>query len=251
MPVVNKETHLGKIAKFCRTHDKMKFVKETCYCWHDEVLLPNKFSWSKSVLSVFEQGGFSKRMLSYKFRNCKLLKNNLLVSAQPNSLTVFLNSSILIPWFSAGGRLKASDAMTRWNVLKWRRLLARTSLLLTIPLSITFSTVAPRGAPAGLVTYCLQSPTKYGATHIKEFVTFLSRWKVTQSQRISVPQTTAWLIFTSLPCKVTSHFQMRKEWYLQVVYYPWLMGFLPIHFFLLLLCREHWVTHASRQTRWD
>ena len=42
----------------------------------------------------------------------------VIVSAQPNSLTVFLNSSILIPRFSAGGRLKASDAMTRWNVLK-------------------------------------------------------------------------------------------------------------------------------------
>jgi len=39
----------------------------------------------------------------------------------------FANSLTSIPWFSAGGRLKASDAMIHWNVLKWQQLLERTS----------------------------------------------------------------------------------------------------------------------------
>ena len=68
--------------------------------------------------------------------------------------------------------------MTRWNVLKFRQLLARTSWSLTLPSSINFSIVTPPGAPVDLVIYRLQCPTKYGVTHIKEFVTFLSSYSL-------------------------------------------------------------------------
>ena len=102
-----------------------------------------------------------------------------------------LNNLILIPWLFACGRSKASDTMIHWNVLKWQKLFLATNCS---AVNHFFDC-----HPAWCACWpCYLLFALYGGTPFQEFVTFRSPWRVTQSPRIQVLQTTAWSNFTVL-----------------------------------------------------